>query len=224
MPTGQQLIDLANRHRGEKYVFGARVNFQNSNYKGPWDCAEFISWVVYQVAGQLVGVENGDSYTGYWKNEIGQNCTKITIDEAKRTPGAIFLRYPSQISGHIAFSDGNGRTIEAMDKNNGVKSGTVDGRTWDAALLINGINYSQNDGIKPYENNAISYRYTTPINSGNIILRAKVALADFGIDAGILNDEYNQDMEIAIYNFQLMRGLVPDGIMGPKTMRSLEVS
>jgi N-acetylmuramoyl-L-alanine amidase len=224
MATGQQLLELANKHRGEKYVFGARVNFMNQNYKGPWDCAEFISWVVYQVSGLLVGVKDGDSYTGYWKNEIGIKCTEITINVAKRTPGAIFLRFPSQISGHIAFSDGKGRTVEAMDKNNGVKSGNVDGRSWDTALLINGVDYSQNNGISPYVNNSTSFSFKNPIVSDNVILRAKEALLDFGIDAGILNDEYNEDMEIAIYNFQLMKGLVPDGIMGPKTMRSLEIS
>lgn len=225
MPTGQQLIELANKHRGEKYVFGARVNFKNPNYKGPWDCAEFISWAVYQVSGLLVGVKNDDSYTGYWKDEIGRNCTQISVSEAKNTAGAVFLRFPTKLrSGHIAFSDGKGKTIEAMDSMNGVRKGNVDGRDWDTALLINEFTYAKGEGIPQYVNDSKSHKLISPIQKASIIIKAKEALADFGIDAGEINDEYNQDMEIAIYNYQLMKGLVPDGIMGPKTMRSLELS
>jgi len=49
MTTGQQLNDLANKHVGEEYVLGVVAPKNNANWKGPWDCAELLSWAVFQL-------------------------------------------------------------------------------------------------------------------------------------------------------------------------------
>ncbi len=223
MQTGFDILTLAARHIGEKYILGAVAPKNNPNYKGPWDCAEFISWCVFQRTGLSVGMRNNDAYTGYWKQDIATKCSVISIDAAKNIAGAILLRYPNSAIGHIVFSDGDGRTIEAMDKNNGVKRGKIDGRPWDVALLLNGVQYDQSAGVGLYVPPTINFMFKNPIMRDPIVLAAKHVLNSLGIDPGTINDEYDQNMEIAIYNFQLTKGLVTDGIMGKKTLKSLKL-
>ena len=44
-PTGAGLLRRAREHIGEKYV-NVLVPKDDPNWKGPWDCAEFMSWLV----------------------------------------------------------------------------------------------------------------------------------------------------------------------------------
>jgi len=53
--TGDKLVQLASGHVGEKYVLGVLVPKNNPNWEGPWDCAEFASWVTFQCAATLYG-------------------------------------------------------------------------------------------------------------------------------------------------------------------------
>ena len=46
-------------HSGEKYVLGAVVPKEHSDWVGPWDCAEFVAWGIYQVSGRLIGCRAG---------------------------------------------------------------------------------------------------------------------------------------------------------------------
>ena len=223
MPTGFNILSLAAQHIGEKYILGALAPINNPNYKGPWDCAEFVSWCVFQEAGINVGMRNNDAYTGYWKQDIATKCSIISIDEAKNIAGAVLLRYPNAAMGHIVFSDGDGKTIEAMDKNNGVRRGKIDGRYWDVALLVNGVDYVRNANTGNYVPPTINFRFKNPVMRDPIILAAKRKLLELGIDPGTINDEYDLNMEIAVYNFQLTKGLVPDGIMGKQTLKSLRL-
>jgi len=55
MATGNDIVVEAMKHLGEEYILGADVPFENPDYKGPWDCAEFCSWIVYQVSGLVYG-------------------------------------------------------------------------------------------------------------------------------------------------------------------------
>jgi N-acetylmuramoyl-L-alanine amidase len=58
MPNAQNLLRIVARHIGERYVYGARVAKDNPNHRGPWDCAEFVSWCVYQESQRLYGCDN----------------------------------------------------------------------------------------------------------------------------------------------------------------------
>jgi hypothetical protein len=225
MPTGNEIIQLATMHIGERYILGAKVPFNNPNYTGPWDCAEFVSWCVFQVSGLKVGVRKDDAYTGYWKTDASLLCTKISKDEAKRTPGAVLLRYPvtNGITGHIVFSDGLGRTVEAKGEKFGVVSDVIDGRDWDIALLVNGVTYTQNAILPAYQPPAVDFRLKNPIMQAPIVRVAKLKLQSLGIDPGTIDDKYDLNMEIAVYNYQLIEGLVKDGIMGNQTLKALEV-
>lgn len=94
MANGTDILKLARRHVGEKYVLGAQAPKNAANYKGPWDCAEFASWLVYQASAKLYGcLDNSanplvaDAFTGAWARDAEALGRKISFDEAARTAG-----------------------------------------------------------------------------------------------------------------------------------------
>jgi hypothetical protein len=128
---------------------GADVPFDDPNYKGPWDCAEFCSWVVYKVAGIIIGcidntkpIKKLEPYSDAWYNDGLSAIKKVSYNEAVNTPGAVMVRRPtSERSGHVVFSQGNGKTIEAMDSRRDVTESSPRNRIWNVCFLIDGIDY-----------------------------------------------------------------------------------
>jgi len=226
MKTGQDLLSIASEHIGEKYIFGSKVPYNNKNYTGPWGCAEFISWCVYQKTGLIIGVKENEAYTGYWAEDALSKCTEISIEEASVTPGAILLRIPTKsLIGHIVFSDGNNQTIEAMSTKNGVIRGSISGRIWHKALLIKGVDYAKNPNAVPqaYKEPSNNFYLQNPLMRAPLIHRAKQALLAAGIHPGEINDTYDQNMVVAVHNYQVSKGLIVDGMMGKETLESLKV-
>jgi N-acetylmuramoyl-L-alanine amidase len=225
MATGQQIIDLAALHLGENYILGSIAPKNNPNFKGPWDCAEYVSWCIFQASQIEIGYRNNDAYTGYWGEDATTKCMPINVETAAATAGAVLLRIPllGQI-GHIVFSDGRGGTLEAKGKNYGVLRDKIDKRLWTHALLVNGVSY--------ITDNNLGFVYHPPVNNfflsnppiqDNLVLLAKQKLVAFGINPGNLNRTYDAIMAAAIHNYQLSKGLVVDGVMGKQTLRSLKV-
>jgi len=149
-PTGQQVLDLARTRLGEPYLIGASVPKNDKNWHGPWDCAEFTAWVVFQVSGILYGCSTNDpkrakaadAYTGFYARDSLKLGTGITVAEAAKFPGALVLRLAKgKKYGHIVFSDGHGGTIEAHSKNDGVVERVLAERDWNVGILIPGIEY-----------------------------------------------------------------------------------
>lgn len=148
-PTGQQLLELARAHIGERYVLGAFAPKNAADWRGPWDCAELASWVVYQVSRILYGVhsanddpERADAYTGYWARDVRIRGTPVTVAEATLIPGAFVLRSPAERRGHIVVSDGLGGTVEAHSAARGVCASVLQGRIWTTGILVPGIDYA----------------------------------------------------------------------------------
>lgn len=152
MATGKGMVELALKHVGERYV-NVLVPKNNANWKGPWDCAEFMSWLVYQEGGFLYGcVDNAanpatvEAYTGAWVKDSANLGTRIPVNQAAGIVGGIVLRYPPAPGkmGHIAICDGTGKTIEAKGAAFGVVQDRVHGRRWDTGVLVPGIYYETN--------------------------------------------------------------------------------
>jgi hypothetical protein len=227
MSTGKQLIELAEQHIGEKYVLGATVPFENSVYKGPWDCAEFVSWVIYQSSGIKVGIKGHEAYTGYWANDIGKLCKKISISEAAQTFGAILFRSPGYKGikiGHIVFSDGNGGTIEAKSSKDNVCRSQVKGRQWEYGILVNNIDYEINTAfVFDYSNPPFNFYVTSPIMKHSIVEETKSKLAKINLFHGNIDQNYDTETAMAVSNYQVMKGLVVDGVLGKDTLTSLKV-
>jgi hypothetical protein len=229
--TGAGILSLAQQHVGEAYYIGALVPKNNPSWKGKWNCSEFASWLVFQVAGFLYGCDrdNGDpatahAYTGFWNRDATDLGQIIPIDQAARTPGANVLRLPTQKeTGHIVISDGSGGTVEAHSHLDGVIRDTLHNRRWDMGILVPGIGYSQGPPIVVTPPAVTIYRLTTPPMSGSKVQEIQQALRDAGFDPGAIDGVFGPHTLAAVVSFQESQGLVVDGEVGPRTAQALNV-
>jgi N-acetylmuramoyl-L-alanine amidase len=230
--TGVAILQTALRHIGEKYVLGIQVPKDNANWKGPWDCAEFVSWSVFQAARILYGCDkdsgdpaSADAFTGYWDRDSLKLGRIISLDEAARTPGAAVLRFPQvAASGHIVLSDGVGGTVEAHSPADGVIRSTLAQRRWDTAILVPGVAYNQGPAFPLAPPSTIIYRLAQPMMTGDKVKEIQQALIGTGFDAGSPDGEFGPHTSAAVVAFQLSQGLTPDGEVGPQTAKSLGIS
>jgi len=144
MHKGMDFIRLAATRIGEKYVYGCDVDLDDPDWHGPWDCAEFVTWVVKQITGMTFGVTiDYNPWTGAWLSDMRcGKVQKIDVYRACKVSGAILLRRHDG-RGHIVFSDGKGGTIEAKGTNWGVcrDVSNPDERDFDYGILIPGVQY-----------------------------------------------------------------------------------
>lgn len=231
--TGQNLVDWANKHIGEPYILGSLAPKDDVNYKGPWDCAEFVSTDIYQVAGIAYAWANNkgkphtaDSYTGYFDRDAHEIGKIIPIDEAKRTPGAALLRVAGNgITGHIVLSMGNNKTVEAHSHADGVIHSVVDGRRWDYGILIPGIDYTEIPSTTPVvQPKGIIYRFTRPAMVSPVIGRIQKRLTELGFDTKGTDNVFGENTFNAVRSFQQSKGLVADGEVFTATAAALGIS
>ncbi len=233
MSTGQDIIKLAKTRLGQRYLLGARVPMNNARHAGPWDCAEFVTWVVYQLTGELYGCDSNagnpasvETYTGFWHRDVNDGRVRsVSVDEASRTVGAILLRSPRPGKiGHIAFVNSQRTTVEAHSASRGVTSDKVDGRRWDFGILIPNVSYvaGAHPPAAPSSLPTI-YRLTDPLTKGPKVRQIQQALRKAGFDPGAIDGVFGSLTEAAARNFQAMNGLTPDGEVGPKTAAILGV-
>ena len=181
MPTGQDLIIEAKRHLGDDYYWKQRPDGSTllADYDDPqygssategWDCAELVTYCVYQAYGLQLGLTMPNEDINTFPNEAWSRAwytdandpnlmERVTFEQARFTTGAILVAPPdTKKFGHVAISLGDGRIIHAtadeaqFDTFNNLKTGVDLGGVkisdFDAhinnsyhAALINGINY-----------------------------------------------------------------------------------
>ena len=231
MTDGEKMLRLAETRIGEKYV-NVLVPKNNKNWHGPWDCAEFMSWLVYQGGGVLYGCvdDKGDpatveAYTGAWQTDSKKLGKRVPKEQAAATVGAILLRYPPApgAMGHIVVSDGKGGTVEAMGKAYGVRRGKVSGRVWDTGVLLPKFSYGEVGNDVTVVEPKVIYAVGRPDMKASVVKSIQRALKDFGIDPGPINGEYSSLTAAAVGAFQATKGLVVDGQVGPQTARRLKI-
>jgi putative peptidoglycan binding protein len=230
MPTGDDLIGLARKHLGEPYVFGVLAPKDNAGWKGPWDCAEFVSWLVFRVTGLLYGCDPADpkpsttnAYTGYWANDASARGRIVPWSEAAGIPGAAVLRVPGAIGGHIVVSDGAGGTVEAHSSRRGVIRGRLAGRVWDMGILVPGIVYAAPATVTVAPPRTVVYRVTEPRMTGPTVKAIQRALKRAGFVPGDGAGVYGPHTQAAVFAFQGARRLTQDGEVGPATAKALRV-
>jgi hypothetical protein len=230
--TGAGLLKRAREHIGEEYR-NVLVPKNDPNWKGPWDCAEFVSWLVFQEAGVIYGCidddakpAEADAYTGAWQRDSGKVGKRVSVDEAASTVGGIVLRYPPGPGemGHIAVCDGKGGTVEAKGRRYGVVADTVNGRTWHAGVLIPGITYATPGTTPPVPGPDIVYEPGAQGMKKEIIFKIQQALVARGFDPGEIDGDYGTNTQAAVADFQRAEGLVVDGAVGPETAEALGIS
>jgi hypothetical protein len=234
MATGARCLELAIPHINERYVLGAFVPKNNANSTGPWDCAEFISWCVFQAGQILYGVDQhsnpatADAYTGYFQEDLADMGERITVAEAGGIAGAVVLRYPRPgAMGHVVFSDGQGGTVEAMDRAHGVVRASLAGRRWDAGIKIPGIHY---DGAAKLPAAKVAGPKAGVLHhvGASGMKKAKVvqiqnALLAKGFHPGPIDGIFGAKTAAAVISFQAAEGLIVDGEVGPQTAKALGI-
>lgn len=230
-PTGDRILEVARLHVGEKYVFGVAVPKDNANWKGPWDCAEFVSWAVFQAAGRLYGCEKdsahpatANAFTGFWDRDSRGLGEIISLERAARTPGAAVLRLQQPgATGHIVISDGAGGTVEAHSPGDGVIHSKLAGRRWDTGILVPGVLYTQSAEVALEPPKTAIFRLQLPLMTGAKVREIQEALAKKGFDPGTTDGEFGPHTHSAVVAFQLSSGMLADGEVGLATAKALGV-
>jgi cell wall-associated NlpC family hydrolase len=109
-----RFVALALQQAGKRYVFGAEASASDPNPRS-FDCSELVEWAAAR-AGISPRVPDGSSA------QIN-HCRSVPLAQAIRTKGALLWT-----PGHIAISLGNGKTIEAMNSQAGIRQGNAAGR------------------------------------------------------------------------------------------------
>lgn len=230
-PEGDRIVALALRHLNEQYILGARAPMADDGWRGPWDCAEFASWCVFQASGILYGVQPrhdpilADAFTGFWGEQARADGAMITPEAAARIPGACVLRLPSAArTGHIVISDGLGGTIEAHSSKKGVIRHTLSNRRWDAGILVPGVDYFMAETPVTLAPPAELLRVTRPLMRGTRIEALQRELTRRGYHPGTVDGIYGPQTASAVQAFQADSSLVPDGEAGSETMGKLGIA
>lgn len=228
--TGDAILGLARKHLGQAYVLGARAPMANPNWAGPWDCAEFVSWCVYQATGVLYGTEPrdnpvlADAFTGFWAQQAQAQGHAIRVEDAAGIAGAAVVRRPrAGLIGHIVISDGQGGTVEAHSKARGVIEGTLSGRRWDLGVLVPGVDYLRGEAPVQLAPAPTVLRLTEPLTRGESVRKLQARLNELGFAAGHADGIYGPQTAHAVRLFQDREGLVPDGEAGPATLKRLKL-
>lgn len=232
--TGGELVSFAEMFAGRKYELGVVVPKNDKNYKGSFDCAEFVSYCIFQCYGFLFGCSTtdvkkaatADAYTGFYDRDLLAGLvTEIPISQAARTPGAILLRIPSRNGlGHTAISKGNGKTIEAHSSAKGTGSWDIAGRRWDKAFLLKKVNYTENRAPVKSASPLVVYRLKQPVMEATYVGRIQEALKLAGFP-GKVDNKYGELTQDAVVEFQKQKGLNPDGeiMPGGETSKALNL-
>ena len=230
-PSGAGLLKRAREHLHERYDH-VLVPKDDSSWKGPWDCSEFMSWLVYQEANLLYGCDDDQAapskakaYTGDWQSDVEKKGKRVSVDQAAAAVGGILLRYPPGPGemGHIVLCDGSGGTTEAKGKLYGVVADTVHNRPWDTGILIPGIQYGQGTLTKVTPPDLI-YKLGAPDMDRGVIIRIQTALVSKGFNPGVVDGEFGAPTQSAVLQFQEAQGLTVDGQVGPETAAALGIS
>ncbi|WP_157182295.1 cell wall hydrolase [Methylobacterium sp. WSM2598] len=227
---GATILDVAKQHLGKKYAFTPTPQYDQPDWPGPFDCAEYVSYCAFRAYDIPYGVvidpiSKYNSYTGYWKRDAEKLGIMISWRDALHIPGAILLRFPPSGEpppyGHIAISLGNGEDIyEARGAKYGVVKSKATGREWNTGVLIPGVLYDTPDGTGG-EN--LIFKVLQPLAGYSpCVEQIEQRLADLEYLAPIqIDGVYDLVTAKAVSAFQNHVGIAVDGEVGPDTGRAL---
>ncbi|MCB1502348.1 MAG: cell wall hydrolase [Bauldia sp.] len=223
---GATILDIAKRHLGQPYEFTPTPSYDDPDWKGPFDCAEYASYCAFRAYEIPYGVvpdpaKRFNSYSGYWQRDAEKQGIKISWRDALHIPGALLLRYPPGNEpppyGHVAISLGNGGdTYEARGKQFGVMKHTAIGRSWNTGVLIPGVLYDLPEGLG---SELLLFKVLDPpAGYSPIVEEIQKRLVGQGLLAEAqVNGLYDVVTAKAVSAFQDRKGVVSDGEVGPET-------
>ena len=223
---GATILDIAKRHLGQPYAFTPTPDYDDPEWKGPFDCAEYVSYCAFRAYAIPYGVvadpaKRYNSYSGYWQRDAVKQGIRISWRDALHIPGAILVRYPPGNEpppyGHVAISLGNGGdTYEARGAQWGVMKHTANGRSWNTGVLLPGVLYDMPDGLG---SDLLLFKVLDPPAGYSPIVEAiQKKLVGLGLLAEAqVNGLYDVVTAKAVSMFQDRKGIVIDGEVGPDT-------
>jgi len=133
--SAADMVYWALQQAGDNYVYGAEANLKDSD-PDAFDCSELVEWACAQVG---VFIPDGSANQLSWVRSKGN---QLTVDRTIRLRGGLLFKYTEGLQ-HVAISLGNGRTIEASNREYGVTQMSSTDRSfrWDAAGSIPGLTY-----------------------------------------------------------------------------------
>jgi cell wall-associated NlpC family hydrolase len=228
--AGSALIELAKTRCGEEYLLGALVPKDDASWHGPWDCAEFVAWVLFQKSGALFGCfgedpKTADAYSGFFADQALRQGRRVPVDTGIRSAGCALVRVAKAGTiGHVALAVGDGSTVEAHSRNRGVIVALdAASRRWDMGIYLPGVQYTRNtEAITPPTVPTV-YRLQRPWMTGDAVKAVQGALKAKGYAVGLSDAVYGPRTHAAVRDFQALFGLIIDGefIIGGETWAAL---
>lgn len=205
-PFAADFVALCLRQRGDRYVFGHEVRFDDRD-PDTFDCSELVEW-----AARRLGVSFPD---GSWAQDAA--VKHIGVERAIGTQGALLFRHRGS-SGHVAVSLGNGSTIEARGRAYGVNVFTARGRDWTSAGLIPGIKYRRPSSPPRSPSAPWPGRYLVqpPVMEGDDVRAWQQRMRERGYTIDV-DGAYGAQSDGVCRSFQAGAGLTADGVVGPST-------
>lgn len=138
-----EVVEVALSQEGDQYIFGAEASVSDSNPRA-FDCSELVQWSCGRA-----GVDP-TMPDGSWlqARHCNNHALLIPVADAIDIYGALLFKFDGDpfaggrpSSAHVAFSLGDGTTMEARSSRHGVGTFTAYGRGWTHAALIPGTVY-----------------------------------------------------------------------------------
>lgn len=126
---------------GDRYIFGAEAQASNPN-PAAFDCSELVEWSCHRAG--IAACPDGAYFQWLWTASRA-----LSVDDGMQTRGALLFVGDGTGTGrdaitHVAWSLGDGTTIEARGSAWGVGTWPSVGR-FDYAALIPGADYQEDD-------------------------------------------------------------------------------
>lgn len=144
----EAVLRFALAQAGDTYQLGAEASSSDAN-PTVFDCSELVEWACARAGVQPTMPDLT------WNQQL--HCEQagklISVQQAIGTRGALLFKHRDgsgnpvsdmrtfPTDAHVAFSLGNGRTIEAMGTQWGVCEGNANRASWTAGGLIPGVDY-----------------------------------------------------------------------------------
>jgi cell wall-associated NlpC family hydrolase len=221
MATIEDVLLWAIAQEGDRYVFGAEVS-DRADDASEWDCSELVQWACAK-ADVVPEVPDGAYYQ--WK-AVKMKGNLMPVTEGLRTRGALLFVGDGTGVGreaitHVAFSLGDGTTIEARGSKWGVGTWASVNR-FDFAGTIPGVDYGSGRPLEPLPPTPVPpYPGLVRFGStGPAVMRVQQRLEDRGW-AVTVDGRFGLETDEVVRSFQREKHLDVDGRVGPMTWDAL---
>lgn len=136
MVPAARILEIAARADGLPYVLGAEADLTSDEIPAAFDCSELVQWACHRAG--VTDCPDGHWIQIEWATRHG---LQISVEQGIATPGALLFVYDGTPAGHVAFSRGDGLTIEARGRAWGCGSWPAHGR-FNRATLIPGVDHN----------------------------------------------------------------------------------